>query len=134
MASSWAALGPHPGYFTDGLAAADPEVHGAIVGELRRQQDQIELIASENVVSLASLGALGSVMTNKTVEGTPGRRYYGGAEFGPSRDPGHRARAAVWLRFRQRQPHSGSGQRRSIWPSSSPATPSWPWPSMPADT
>ncbi len=74
---------PPSGYFTDGLAAADPEVFAAIAGELGRQQDQIELIASENMVSLASLQALGSVMTNKTVEGYPGRPFGGGAVLIP---------------------------------------------------
>ncbi len=117
MASSWAALGPHPGYFTDGLAAADPEVHGAIVGELRRQQDQIELIASENVVSLASLGALGSVMTNKTVEGTPGRRYYGGAEFADQVETLaiERAKRLFGCAFANVQPHSGSQANQAVY-------------------
>ena len=68
-------------YFSDALKVTDPDVFQAIASELQRQSDQIELIASENLVSLASLHALGSVMVNKTVEGYPGRRYYGGAEF-----------------------------------------------------
>jgi glycine hydroxymethyltransferase len=63
------------------LASADPEVHGAIRGELARQQLQIELIASENIVSPAVLAAQGCVMTNKYAEGYPGRRYYGGCEY-----------------------------------------------------
>ncbi len=63
------------------LASVDPEVHGAIRGELARQQLQIELIASENIVSPAVLSAQGCVMTNKYAEGYPGRRYYGGCEF-----------------------------------------------------
>ncbi|MBI1364733.1 MAG: serine hydroxymethyltransferase [Alphaproteobacteria bacterium] len=63
------------------LEAADPEVFAAIGGELRRQQSQIELIASENIVSRAVLEAQGSVLTNKYAEGYPGRRYYGGCEF-----------------------------------------------------
>ena len=67
------------------LTAADltglpPEIAAALAAEKRRQQDQIELIASENLVSAATLEALGSVMTNKTVEGYLGRRYYVGAE------------------------------------------------------
>ena len=70
-----------PGYFLDRLQTVDPEVHAALAGELARQQDGIELIASENLVSRASLDALGSVIVNKTVEGRPGARYYGGAEF-----------------------------------------------------
>ena len=66
------------GFFTTSLAATDPDLAAAIRGELRRQQDQIELIASENIVSLAVLEAQGSVLTNKYAEGYPGRRYYGG--------------------------------------------------------
>ena len=65
-------------FFTRPLADADPEVTKAINGELTRQQDQIELIASENIVSLAVLQAQGSVMTNKYAEGYPGKRYYQG--------------------------------------------------------
>ena len=72
---------PDSNYFTENLQNIDPEVYDAIHGELRRQQEGIELIASENIVSSATLEALGSVMINKTVEGYPGRRYYGGAQF-----------------------------------------------------
>ncbi|MCH9011802.1 MAG: serine hydroxymethyltransferase [Proteobacteria bacterium] len=68
-------------FFTAGLAEADPELAEALHGELRRQQDQIELIASENIVSRAVLEAQGSVLTNKYAEGYPGRRYYGGCEY-----------------------------------------------------
>lgn len=69
------------GFFTGDLAAADDEVFSAITHERGRQQDQIELIASENIVSKAVLEAQGSVLTNKYAEGYPGRRYYGGCEF-----------------------------------------------------
>ncbi|KAA3610916.1 MAG: serine hydroxymethyltransferase [Planctomycetota bacterium] len=62
------------------VAAQDPEVHQAMLAELRRQEEQIELIASENHTSPAVLEALGSVLTNKYAEGYPGRRYYGGCE------------------------------------------------------
>ena len=65
-------------FFAADLADADAAVAGAIGRELRRQQDQIELIASENIVSRAVLEAQGSVLTNKYAEGYPGRRYYGG--------------------------------------------------------
>jgi len=68
-------------FFSSRLADADPELHAAVARELRRQQDQIELIASENIVSSAVLEAQGSVLTNKYAEGYPGRRYYGGCEF-----------------------------------------------------
>jgi glycine hydroxymethyltransferase len=63
------------------VAETDPELAGAIAKELRRQQDKIELIASENIVSRAVLEAQGSVLTNKYAEGYPGRRYYGGCEY-----------------------------------------------------
>ncbi len=69
------------GFFTRDLADADDEVFSAIGRERGRQQDQIELIASENIVSQAVLEAQGSVLTNKYAEGYPGRRYYGGCEF-----------------------------------------------------
>src|SRR3546814_1118575 len=69
------------GFFSAHLGDTDPELAEAIRGELHRQQDQIELIASENVVSLAVLEAQGSVLTNKYAEGYPHRRYYGGCEF-----------------------------------------------------
>ncbi|HEX9645907.1 MAG TPA: serine hydroxymethyltransferase [Alphaproteobacteria bacterium] len=71
----------HRSAATGGLAASDPELHAAISGELRRQREQIELIASENIPSEAVLAAQGSVLTNKYAEGYPGRRYYGGCEF-----------------------------------------------------
>jgi glycine hydroxymethyltransferase len=68
-------------FFSAGLADADPDIARAIALELGRQQDEIELIASENIVSRAVLEAQGSVMTNKYAEGYPGRRYYGGCQF-----------------------------------------------------
>ncbi|MBD20883.1 MAG: serine hydroxymethyltransferase [Rhodospirillaceae bacterium] len=71
----------HPGFFSTKLEKQDPELFGSIKGELKRLQNQIELIASENIVSNAVLEAIGSVMTNKYAEGYPGRRYYGGCEF-----------------------------------------------------
>ncbi len=67
-------------FFGDGLAARDPEITKALNDELRRQREEIELIASENIVSKAVLEAAGSVLTNKYAEGYPGRRYYGGCE------------------------------------------------------
>ncbi|MBU4530044.1 MAG: serine hydroxymethyltransferase [Hoeflea sp.] len=68
-------------FFNRSLADADPEVFGSIKSELGRQRHEIELIASENIVSRAVLEAQGSVMTNKYAEGYPGRRYYGGCHF-----------------------------------------------------
>ncbi len=69
------------GFFTEALETRDPELYGAIRGELGRQRDEIELIASENIVSAAVMEAQGSVMTNKYAEGYPGRRYYGGCQW-----------------------------------------------------
>ena len=63
------------------LAIADPEVYAAVEQENRRQEDHIELIASENYTSPAVLEAPGSQLTNKYAEGYPGKRYYGGCEF-----------------------------------------------------
>ncbi len=68
-------------FFQRSLAESDPDLHAAIRGELGRQQHEVELIASENIVSRAVLDAQGSVLTNKYAEGYPGRRYYGGCEF-----------------------------------------------------
>ncbi|MBN8633474.1 MAG: serine hydroxymethyltransferase [Rhodobacterales bacterium] len=68
-------------FFSAGLADVDPEIAKAVLLELGRQRDEIELIASENIVSRAVLEAQGSVLTNKYAEGYPGRRYYGGCQF-----------------------------------------------------
>ena len=75
------AVGRDAGFFTQDLAERDPDVQKALDGELRRQRDEIELIASENIVSRAVIEAVGSVLTNKYAEGYPGRRYYGGCQF-----------------------------------------------------
>ncbi len=69
------------GFFTESLSSRDPELFGSIRNELGRQRDEIELIASENIVSAAVMEAQGSVMTNKYAEGYPGKRYYGGCQF-----------------------------------------------------
>ncbi|MGP8192504.1 MAG: serine hydroxymethyltransferase [Methylovirgula sp.] len=71
----------HNSFFAAGLADVDPEIFDAITKELHRQRDEIELIASENIVSKAVLEAQGSILTNKYAEGYPGRRYYGGCQF-----------------------------------------------------
>src|SRR5258708_33539535 len=68
-------------FFSATLAQADPEIADVVTKELGRQRDEIELIASENIVSRAVLEAQGSVLTNKYAEGYPGRRYYGGCQF-----------------------------------------------------
>ncbi len=69
------------GFFTDTLATRDPALNAAMIAELGRQRDEIELIASENIVSRAVMEAQGGVMTNKYAEGYPGRRYYGGCQY-----------------------------------------------------
>jgi len=104
------------GFFTDTLAAADPELHRAIRDELRRQRNQIELIASENIVSNAVLEAQGSVMTNKYAEGYPGKRYYGGCEFVDvaERLAIERACALFGCRFANVQPNSGSQANQAV--------------------
>jgi glycine hydroxymethyltransferase len=68
-------------FFSRSLADTDPEIFGAIEKELGRQRHEIELIASENIVSRAVLEAQGSIMTNKYAEGYPGKRYYGGCQY-----------------------------------------------------
>ena len=71
----------NPGFFTESLSSRDPELFASITSELGRQRDEIELIASENIVSRAVMEAQGSVLTNKYAEGYPGKRYYGGCQF-----------------------------------------------------
>src|SRR3979490_2710516 len=97
-------------FFGAGLAEADPAIAKAIQQELKRQQDGIELIASENIVSRAVLEAQGSVMTNKYAEGYPGRRYYGGCQFVDiaERLAIERACQLFDCRFANVQPNSGS--------------------------
>ena len=100
----------------DGLAARDPELYEAIAGELKRQQDGIELIASENFVSEAVLAVQGSVLTNKYAEGYPGRRYYGGCEFVDKAERLAIARACRLFDcgFANVQPHSGSQANQGV--------------------
>ncbi|ARU15846.1 serine hydroxymethyltransferase [Croceicoccus marinus] len=98
------------GFFTDDIAASDPAVADAINHELKRERKQIELIASENIVSKAVLAAQGSVFTNKYAEGYPGRRYYQGCE--PSDTVEQlaidRAKELFGCEFANVQPHSGA--------------------------
>ncbi|HSG96322.1 MAG TPA: serine hydroxymethyltransferase [Afifellaceae bacterium] len=103
-------------FFSASLAEADPEVAMAIVGELDRQQHEIELIASENIVSRAVLEAQGSVMTNKYAEGYPGRRYYGGCEFVDIAEnlAIERARQLFGCGFANVQPSSGSQANQAV--------------------
>ena len=104
------------GYFNNDLATQDSEVMAAIKGELHRQQDQIELIASENIVSKAVLEAQGSVLTNKYAEGYPGRRYYGGCEYADDveRLAIERAKKLFNCAFANVQPHSGAQANQAV--------------------
>ena len=98
------------GFFTDDLAASDPAVAKAINHELKRERKQIELIASENIVSKAVLAAQGSVFTNKYAEGYPGRRYYQGCEPSDAVEQLaiDRAKELFGCEFANVQPHSGA--------------------------
>ena len=102
--------GPTANMFTTSLAEQDPEVFASVAAELDRQQSQIELIASENIVSKAVLEAQGSVLTNKYAEGYPGRRYYGGCEYvDVSEDLAiERAKKLFDCAYINVQPHSGA--------------------------
>jgi glycine hydroxymethyltransferase len=106
----------HDDFFSSPLEAADREVFEGIQGELQRQRDQIELIASENIVSRAVLQAQGSVLTNKYAEGYPGRRYYGGCEFVDvtERLAQERAKALFGCAFANVQPHSGAQANQAV--------------------
>ncbi|HEX4506470.1 MAG TPA: serine hydroxymethyltransferase [Alphaproteobacteria bacterium] len=103
-------------FFTANLADADRKVAHAIAEELGREQDQIELIASENIVSLAVLQAQGSVMTNKYAEGYPGKRYYGGCEFVDVVEQLaiDRAKELFGCAYANVQSHSGSQANQSV--------------------
>ncbi len=103
-------------FFAAPLAEADPALYAGIADELKRQQSQIELIASENIVSRAVLEAQGSVLTNKYAEGYPGRRYYGGCEFVDVAETLaiDRAKQLFGCRFANVQPHSGAQANQSV--------------------
>jgi glycine hydroxymethyltransferase len=103
-------------FFAAPLSEADPAVSGMIGRELGRQRDQIELIASENIVSRAVLEAQGSVLTNKYAEGYPGRRYYGGCEFVDEVETLaiERAKALFGAAWANVQPHSGSQANQAV--------------------
>ncbi len=103
-------------FFSASLADADPEIAAAIRGELGRQRHEIELIASENIVSRAVLEAQGSVMTNKYAEGYPGARYYGGCEFVDVAETLaiERAKRLFGANFANVQPNSGSQMNQAV--------------------
>jgi len=104
------------GFFTEDLATRDPAIAAAIGRELARQQTQIELIASENIVSRAVLEAQGSILTNKYAEGYSGRRYYGGCEFVDIAEDLaiERARKLFNCGFANVQPHSGAQANQGV--------------------
>ncbi len=104
------------GYFTQSLAERDADVFGAVTLELGRQRDEIELIASENIVSLAVLEAQGSVLTNKYAEGYPGKRYYGGCQYVDIVETLaiERAKQLFNAGFANVQPNSGSQMNQAV--------------------
>lgn len=104
------------GFFSDALALTDKDVQSAIDKELNRQQTQIELIASENIVSRAVMDAQGSVLTNKYAEGYPGKRYYGGCEFVDVVEEIaiERAKKLFNCQFVNVQPNSGSQANQGV--------------------
>ena len=107
---------PSDRFWTDTLEAADPEVFGAVRNELKRQQDKIELIASENLASRAVLEAAGTIFTNKYAEGYPGKRYYGGCENADVIETLaiERAKTLFNCNFANVQPNSGSQMNQAV--------------------
>ena len=105
------------GFFTERLASRDPEIAAAIGAELGRQRKEIELIASENIVSAAVMEAQGSVMTNKYAEGYPGRRYYGGCQHVDVAEnlAIDRAKQLFGCEFANVQPNSGSQANQGVY-------------------
>ncbi len=103
-------------FFTQSLADRDPEVFGTITNELGRQRDEIELIASENIVSAAVMEAQGSVLTNKYAEGYPGKRYYGGCQHVDVTEnlAIDRAKQLFGCEFANVQPNSGSQANQGV--------------------
>jgi glycine hydroxymethyltransferase len=105
-----------PTFFSASLAESDPEIAEAIRNELHRQQHEVELIASENIVSRAVLEAQGSIMTNKYAEGYPGKRYYGGCQFVDVAETLaiERAKKLFGAGFANVQPNSGSQMNQAV--------------------
>ncbi len=114
--STAAASNSQNAFFDAPLAEVDPEIFKAIRGELGRQRHEIELIASENIVSRAVLEAQGSVMTNKYAEGYPGKRYYGGCQFVDIAEELaiERAKTLFDCKFANVQPNSGSQMNQAV--------------------
>ncbi|HET9534708.1 MAG TPA: serine hydroxymethyltransferase [Mesorhizobium sp.] len=116
MATATAASKDFESFFNTSLADIDPDVFGAIRNELGRQRHEIELIASENIVSRAVLEAQGSIMTNKYAEGYPGKRYYGGCQFVDVVEELaiERAKKLFNCKFANVQPNSGSQMNQAV--------------------
>tara|TARA_B110000090_G_scaffold70088_1_gene80123 strand:- start:400 stop:1680 length:1281 start_codon:yes stop_codon:yes gene_type:complete len=106
----------HEGFFSNTLEQADQELFNTIKNETERQSDQIELIASENIVSHAVLEAQGSIMTNKYAEGYPGKRYYGGCEFHDIAEnlAIDRLKKLYKCNYANVQPHSGAQANQAV--------------------
>ena len=102
--------------YLKGIKETDPEVFETLKNELERQQNQIELIASENIASLSTLNAQGSIMTNKYAEGYPGRRYYGGCEYVDKAEEIalERVKKLFDCKFANLQPHSGAQANQAV--------------------
>ena len=116
MISQTLVAGVPAGFFSASVAESDPALAAVLSGEFRRQQEQIELIASENIVSRAVLETQGSVLTNKYAEGYPGKRYYGGCEVVDEAEvlAIERAKALFGCDYANVQPHSGSQANQAV--------------------
>ena len=104
------------GFFNNQLSITDPEISNAIEKEKMRQKEQVELIASENIVSQAVLDAQGSILTNKYAEGYSGRRYYGGCEFIDDLETIgiNRVTELFNCKYANIQPHSGAQANQAV--------------------
>ncbi|MCV0396364.1 MAG: serine hydroxymethyltransferase [Rhizobiaceae bacterium] len=116
MAIAAQTAAPQDAFFNEPLESVDPDIFGAIRNELGRQRHEIELIASENIVSRAVLEAQGSIMTNKYAEGYPGKRYYGGCQFVDVAEELaiERAKKLFGANFANVQPNSGSQMNQAV--------------------
>ena len=104
-------------FFDNDLSISDPDLYNSIKLELKRQQEHIELIASENIVSKAVLDAQGSIMTNKYAEGYPAKRYYGGCEFVDKAEELalERVKKLFECKYANVQPHSGAQANGAVY-------------------
>ena len=104
-------------YFDQDLSLRDPDLYNSIKLELERQQQHIELIASENIVSKGVLDAQGSILTNKYAEGYPGKRYYGGCEFVDKSEELalERVKKLFNCKYANVQPHSGAQANGAVY-------------------